>query len=181
MLMAMTVEAFRDIYMLGGPKKKPYVYNYDSMLQMDCDNMRAIYPFDENMRCLLSPDDREFDIRYAEYLMSEKPFLEMVNMMLLLYNDIDVVILIGRDQESFAKQVLESYFKFIQQRYGVNVQYVYSKDDMPVQDQQTFSFNGLFFLDQDLQIATPNFMKNVIDSGMYKKTVEKFKESECHI
>ena len=63
--------------------------------------------------------DREFDIQYANYIMSnDYIFFEFFTIIYSLYSGEDVYIIVSN--EDWSENLIESLLKLIQQRYGYN-------------------------------------------------------------
>ena len=159
MLMIMTSEAYRNCILTQTiPKKKVMLYNYNSLYKCDSIGMNEIFPYGDKaiLHNISLTNQRDFDMSYANFIMSEVPaFNAMLMMMYHLYIGNDVIILIGTDLSEPAQMVLDSYLKFIQQRYGTIANYVYGIEDYDSLDesQQIFSYQGLFNWDQDKKKA----------------------------
>ena len=95
-------------------------------------------------------DEKEFDIAYANYIMSnDYTFMELMKVMMPLYIGQDVYIVVSRSQ--FFDMVTESLTKFIQVRYSYIAQEIYSLEDLEYLNYDA-GFNtvqGIYNLDQD--------------------------------
>ena len=103
-------------------------------------------------------DEYEFDCKYAQFIMmNDYLFFSMMNMMMDLYNGTDVFILIADDEESFFNPdvsswnsiLIESFLKFIQQRYGLTAALVETPDDLNTLEYVECSDYGLMNFDED--------------------------------
>ena len=70
--------------------------------------------------------DYEFDMKYANWLMTEG-FVDFMQVPYNIYLGHDVFVLISDMEE--LEMITESFFKFIQQRYGLNVTYISCQED----------------------------------------------------
>ena len=96
--------------------------------------------------------DREFDIAYANYIMSNDTlFCIFFQIVYNLYIGKDVFIIVST--EDWSENLLESLLKLIQQRYGYNAVKIDSDDDyIYARNNMFFNFApgyGLYNLDQD--------------------------------
>lgn len=106
-------------------------------------------------------DERSFDINYANYVLSNpSTFNELMKVMMILYEGLDVYILIYRDGDYF-EMLAESLLKLIQQRYGYNYHMLGIPEDLehalscdPNDDY--FTTYGLFNLDNDKELYIRN-------------------------
>lgn len=129
--------------------------------------------FDTSLKHLLPPNEigrlvgYDFDLVYANYLMEYQPaFLEMFNIVLHLYRGNDVYLLIT-DQD-WTENLVESLFKFIQQRYGYNGIRINTFEDYIYFNSLTFSFNtdyGLLNFRMDRDRFTLGVEKMRISNG----------------
>lgn len=102
-------------------------------------------------------NEYDFDCRYAQYLISvDQAFYNMMNLIMSIYNNEDVFILINDEEDSFfgsdsnwSAILIESFLKFIQQRYGLNATYIQSSDDVSMANVVDFSDYGVMNLDID--------------------------------
>lgn len=106
-------------------------------------------------------NEYDFDCKYANFIMSTEPiFINFMNLIMDLYNGIDVFILIQYDESSFFNTdnpawntlLIESFFKFIQQRYGINGTLINTNDDIESATDTEFADYGLFNLDLDKEL-----------------------------
>lgn len=153
MLFAMTSKAYRECIETKVIKEKILLYNYDSLYQVQAVSLNDIYPYGKaDAYQITETDQKNFDLCYANFLIGDVAANNcMLMMMYNLYIGIDVVILINQDQAEFAQMILESYFKFIQQRYGVKASYIFDMADYELVDrtQKIFSYQGLYYWDID--------------------------------
>lgn len=96
-------------------------------------------------------DDREFDIYYANYIMSYNPaFIDLMSIMNQIYLTECVVVLIGEDE--YKNYISDSLMKFIQQRYEYPIHIVETVDDLPSWFGDSYHFTsvlGLSHFDAD--------------------------------
>lgn len=98
-------------------------------------------------------NDKDFDVMYANYIFSnDGPFCEFMKIIYQLYNGIDVFLLVNTD-DSF-EIYTESITKLIQQRYGYNYQILNKKSDYNRYDDSSFSLQGVYNVDQDMERFT---------------------------
>lgn len=101
--------------------------------------------------------DREFDIAYANYIMSNDTlFCIFFQIIYNLYIGKDVFIIVST--EDWSENLLESLLKLIQQRYGYNAVLINTETDyLYAVTSMNFSFApgyGIFNLDQDKERFT---------------------------
>ena len=101
--------------------------------------------------------DREFDIAYANYIMSNDTlFCIFFQIVYNLYIGKDVFIIIST--EDWSENLLESLLKLIQQRYGYNAVLINTEADyLYAVTSMNFEFApgyGIFNLDQDKERFT---------------------------
>ena len=101
--------------------------------------------------------DREFDIAYANYIMSNDTlFCIFFQIIYNLYIGKDVFIIVST--EDWSENLLESLLKLIQQRYGYNAVLINTEADyLYAATSMNFSFAlgyGIFNLDQDKERFT---------------------------
>lgn len=95
-------------------------------------------------------DEKEFDIAYANYIMSNDfTFMELMKIIIPIYEGKDVYIVVSRSP--YFDMITESLTKFIQVRYSIISQYVYDFDDLDFIDMDLSFTNiqGLYNLDVD--------------------------------
>ena len=101
--------------------------------------------------------DREFDIAYANYIMSNDTlFCIFFQIVYNLYIGKDVFIIVST--EDWSENLLESLLKLIQQRYGYNAVLINTEADyLYATNSMNFGFApgyGIFNLDQDKERFT---------------------------
>ena len=101
--------------------------------------------------------DREFDIAYANYIMSNDTlFCIFFQIIYNLYIGKDVFIIVST--EDWSENLLESLLKLIQQRYGYNAVLINTEADyLYATNSMNFGFApgyGIFNLDQDKERFT---------------------------
>ena len=101
--------------------------------------------------------DREFDIAYANYIMSNDTlFCIFFQIVYNLYIGKDVFIIVST--EDWSENLLESLLKLIQQRYGYNAVLINTEADyLYAATSMNFGFApgyGIFNLDQDKERFT---------------------------
>ena len=101
--------------------------------------------------------DREFDIAYANYIMSNDTlFCIFFQIIYNLYIGKDVFIIVST--EDWSENLLESLLKLIQQRYGYNAVLINTEADyLYAVTSMNFEFApgyGIFNLDQDKERFT---------------------------
>ena len=101
--------------------------------------------------------DREFDIAYANYIMSNDTlFCIFFQIVYNLYIGKDVFIIVST--EDWSENLLESLLKLIQQRYGYNAVLINTEADyLYAATSMNFGFvpgYGIFNLDQDKERFT---------------------------
>lgn len=99
-------------------------------------------------------DEREFDIKYANYLMAnDKAFIDIMKIVYNLYLGYDVFCISDIGDE-FNELFVESILKFIQQKYGFDGQIIGSLEDFLYTQDSTFTLQGLYNLDIDKERFT---------------------------
>lgn len=100
-------------------------------------------------------DDNNFDIQYYQYIFSnQQPFMELMKIIMPIYEGNDVFLLVSRGIDSFDK-FTESLIKIIEARYGyTGVMLLNDPSDYPdiferAKIVEEFSISGLNCLDQD--------------------------------
>ena len=94
-------------------------------------------------------DERDFDIRYANYLMTnDAAFIDIMKIIYNLYQGFDVFCISDVWEES-NELFVESILKFIQQKYGFNGQILGDVEDFMYTQDSTFTLQGLYNLDID--------------------------------
>ena len=105
----------------------------------------------------------DFDCKYAEYIMmNDAVFMNFMNMIMDLYMGNNVFILVQYDDESFFNSdnsswntmLIESLFKFIQQRYGLNATLINSPEDISIAEEMSFTEFGICNMDIDKERFT---------------------------
>lgn len=100
-------------------------------------------------------DPKSFDFVYCQMLLeSDYLFYEYFNKIIYpLYNGYNVYILCPENSrdDNIYQMLMESFLKFIQQRYGYNGAQIYEEEDFNCinPDEMTFNINGLYNLDKD--------------------------------
>lgn len=97
-------------------------------------------------------DGRDFDIFYAEYIMSCEPaFYKMFTVVFELFQSHDVYLIINEFE--WCDNLVQSLFKFIQTRYGYNGVRINNMEDyIYYKNNDIFKFNpdyGLYNFDLD--------------------------------
>ncbi len=111
----------------------------------------------ENIQCLIPPNqigrltDRDFDIAYVNWILNnDVVFVQFFRVIQALYGGEDVFIII--DDADWSENLIESFMKVIQQRYGYNGFHVKTFEDyMFAKNNIEFGFDDrlLINLDQD--------------------------------
>lgn len=105
----------------------------------------------------------DFDCKYANYIMTNDIiFMNLMNLIMDLYLGLNIFILVQYDDGSFFDNnnsawntmLIESFFKFIQQRYGINATWINSPEDIASANETSFSDYGLINLDEDKERAS---------------------------
>lgn len=118
-------------------------------------------------------DPKSFDIAYAQLLLNiDYIFYEYFSKVIYpLYNGHSVYIICpdNYQDDEILSMLIESFLKFIQQRYGYNGAEIHDEDDFEYinPDDMTFNINGVYNLDIDKErfsymYATQN---TYIDNG----------------
>lgn len=144
------------------------VYNFNSLIEKGI----PLNLFPPNTLGAISEYD--FDCKYAQYIMmNDVVFMNMMNIIMDIYNGINVFIMVQYDDESFFNTdnpawntiLIESFFKFIQQRYGLNGILINDEEDISYASQVSFTDFGLLNLDVDKERASYMSEYNRIMSG----------------
>ena len=123
-------------------RKNMVVFNFTSLREGF--EMLKLVP----MENLAYGDERMFDQNYANYILSrDAVFVELMKMMLPIFNGLDVYIMIHHNPNF---EVLhDSLQKFIQQRYGYVSNIIYSIEDWECVIDSQFSLQGIYNFDKD--------------------------------
>jgi hypothetical protein len=122
--------------------------------------------------------DREFDIAYANYIMSNDTlFCIFFQIIYNLYIGKDVFIIVST--EDWSENLLESLLKLIQQRYGYNAVLINTEADyLYAATSMNFSFApgyGIFNLDQDKERFTTIIEQyRIVNNGALPLDLEGF-------
>lgn len=116
----------------GSHELLPYIGN--DFIVKNLSSYRTEYRRDLNLipPIFMNYDDKDFDIRYAEYiLLNNNCFYELITNLVYpgIYIHADMYILVHRDDDIFDK-LTDSLQKFIQQRYGITTYLVNSYEDI---------------------------------------------------
>ena len=125
------------------------IYNMSSLLELGI-RVNNLYPplYKSDGLMMDIYDERMFDQWYADYLMSNNAaFIDMMSIVYDLYNGINVLILIGKND--YKDIITESFAKFIQQRYGYNSNMLNDSDDWYYMKESSFTIQGIYNLDID--------------------------------
>ena len=91
---------------------------------------------------------KEFDIAYANYIMSnDNVFLQFYDIIYLLYCGKDVYLTISNDD--WSEDLVESLFKLIQQRYGYNGNRINSIEDYYFECNRNSDFDPRLLINLD--------------------------------
>lgn len=144
------------------------IYNFNSLSERGIP-MNLLPP-----NTLGAINEYDFDCRYAGLIMSNEPmFMNLMNLIMDLYNGINVFVMVQYDEQSFFDSnnsawntiLIESLFKFIQQRYGLNGTLINSIDDINSANETSFEDYGLINLEEDKERWSYNIEMNRIMSG----------------
>ena len=95
-----------------------------------------------------SKNEYDFDMKYAAYIMNDpNVFFDLMQIMYPLYEGEDVFLLV--DDGPIMEMIVESFQKFIQQRYGYNSAYITCLDDLLNADDGDFSELGTMNMRDD--------------------------------
>ena len=123
-----------------------YVYNLASFIEGPI-KLRSLIPPEEIGRLV----DYDFDINYANFIMGNNDaFIELYTLMLQLQLGKDIFILVS--DTDWTENLVESLFKFIQQRYGYDGIRINNEEDYNHFKDKVYDFNtgyGLYNLDSD--------------------------------
>lgn len=121
------------------------IYNLASFMEINVPKLQFLIP------PIPHSASYEFDVAYASYLMNDNnAFVELYSLMLVLESGIDVFLLVS--EFDWTENIVESLFKFIQQRYGYQGVKITDKDDYIYFKDTIFDFNpdyGIYNLDCD--------------------------------
>lgn len=91
----------------------------------------------------------QFDCAYAEWLMTnDDKFVEMMNVVMECYNQNNVYLSVTL-YDDWCVTVIESFLKFIQQRYGICGTFVSCMTDIEEANDSDFAPYGIMNLDND--------------------------------
>lgn len=157
MLMFMNANTFINIRNINSVTPLPTriiesrVFNFTSLLEGVPRLFNLVPPFN------MAYDAKDFDIMYYNYIMNnDNVFCELMSIMSNLYEDNNVIILIGNEDEF----VSESLQKLIQERYGIIAYRIEDIDDIPTVDKTEFDINGVFNIDQDMDRYSILLLRN---------------------
>lgn len=128
------------------------IYNFSSIKEIGTP-MNLLPP--NNLGAI---NEYDFDCKYAQYIMcNDIVFCNLMNFIMDIYNTQNIFILINDEEDSFFNPdlaswsaiLIESFLKFIQQRYGLNATYIESEDDITESNDVEFADFGIFNLDED--------------------------------
>ena len=95
-----------------------------------------------------SKNEYEFDMKYAVYLLSDpNAFIDLMQVMYPLYAGDDVFLLV--DDGPIMEMVVESFRKFIQERYGYTSAYITCVEDLLNAQDGDFSELGTMNMHDD--------------------------------
>lgn len=95
-----------------------------------------------------SKNEYDFDMKYAYYILNNPDaFIDLMQIMYPLYQGQDVFLLV--DDGPIMEMIVESFQKFIQQRYGYNSAYITCLDDLLNADDGDFSELGTMNMHDD--------------------------------
>ena len=133
------------------------IYNFSSLMEIGIP-MNLLPP--NNLGAI---NEYDFDCKYMQYIMmNDYTFGSMMSMMMDIYNNNDVFILIADENDSFFNPdvaswntiLIESFLKFIQQRYGMNATLIESEEDINCMEFAEFSDYGIMNFDEDKERFT---------------------------
>lgn len=131
--------------------KPCFLYNIGSMfVQKGIEHLKNLTPSSNQiMISSMQLDEREFDIKYANYLVSnDAAFIDIMKIVYNLYQGFDVFCISDVGDE-YNELFIESILKYIQQRYGFNGQILGDIEDFNYTIDSTFTIQGLYNLDID--------------------------------
>lgn len=98
--------------------------------------------------------DREFDISYAQYIMTnDAVFVDMFRLIYTNYLGFNVFVLVGGDEPR--QLITESLMKFINQRYTFVPKYFAVIDDIPdYYEEDDIYVDGIYNMDNDKERYT---------------------------
>jgi len=109
----------------------------------------------------------EFDMAYANYLMSnDNAFVELYSLMMELEKGNDIFLLLSNFD--WTENIIESLYKFIQQRYGYQGIKISGEEDYDHFKDMIFDFDpnyGIYNLDCDRERYSILVEKNRIANG----------------
>ena len=167
MIYVMRSEVFLEYEEQMSSKDNAYqVYNWNSAYVTEAESCDYIWP-PLDIRKEITKEEGDFDTKYWEFLQNNhEAFMQMIMMLWNVYVAKDVVILVSNDadMETYTMQILESYLKLIQSRYGITSVWCMFKEDLESvshrnDDMYTFSRTGLFYWQQDKEAVT-NMVKS---------------------
>ena len=95
-----------------------------------------------------SKNEYDFDMKYAAYILNDpNAFFDLMQIMYPLYEGEDVFLLV--DDGPVMEMIVESFQKFIQQRYGYNSAYITCLDDLLNANDGDFSELGTMNMHDD--------------------------------
>ena len=156
------------------------LYRWDSYISNDALNtvVLSMNNFLPNMNLNVTPIDKVFDIAYANWFLSnENAVTSMIVMAHYIISGNVVVILVNSEEDTNPRELLNSYLKLFQQRYGITARDIKDLSDIPLtpKDQDAFSINGLYYynLDRPLLLKYINSLaENPALREQLKKTLD---------
>lgn len=143
LLMSLPPGSFNNIYNLCSP--------YDVGIRL-----HHLIPLTLNI------EDPNFDFIYADYILNNNDaFMEMMNLVLNVYYGTDAYVLADEDN-SYKYESFESLLKFLQQRYGLIIPYVRTKEDLESAEEIPLNIYGVMNLDIDKERYYESLPEEVI-------------------
>lgn len=119
------------------------VFNYSGLTE-NVAQLRLL-PFDN----LGAFDERDFDMKYAQWILSDdNRFVSMFGMILTLANGNPVYLITNED--TWSMSLIESFMKLLQVRYGITGTLVQTEEDIECAGETDFNpYYGIRFYDED--------------------------------
>ena len=134
----------------GPPSCIPYIENKYAIFNYNVCIMK--YPSIGLLPTTIPIDqytEYQFDISYANYLMSDQVFYNFFNLIIRLQEGQDVYLVSDTNNDKSIINSYESLLKFIQQRYGYNGNVIHEPEDLYYVKESTFTVQGLYQFDVD--------------------------------
>jgi|SRR5574344_160382 hypothetical protein len=116
-------------------------------------------------------NEYNFDVWYAFFILNTPDsFKQFLDLMINVYNGKDVIVL-NDPRITYSTTLVESLIKLITERYGYISNIVNDPDDIPFIKDSSFSTEGLFVIDSDIQVYRERFGCETLESEPYDNSL----------